>query len=174
MIRKVVEASNPILRKKSAKIKKFDKKTRSLAKDLVDTLKSQKEPEGVGLAGPQIGKLFRIFAMVDKGKIRIVVNPKITKIEKETSKNKRVLEGCLSIPHYYGPVSRGKRVVIEYQDINGRKHKEEFKNFEAQIVQHEVDHLNGKLFTDIILSRKLPLYYVEGDEWEEVDFAKIK
>ena len=66
MKRKIVDATDPVLRKKSAKITKFDKKLKNLAQDLIDTLETQKDPEGVGLAGVQIGKLIQIFAMVDK------------------------------------------------------------------------------------------------------------
>ncbi len=174
MIRQIIDAKNPILRKKSKEVREIDKKITVLARDLVQTLKTQKDPEGVGLAAPQVGKNLRMFAMVNKGKIEVIVNPKILEIEKTLMKNQKILEGCLSVPCYYGPITRAKRVLLSYQTIDGEKIKREFNNFPAQIVQHEIDHLDGKLFTDIILEKKLPLYFISGDDWEEVDFAKIK
>lgn len=176
MIRKVVTADNPTLRKKSKAVKKVDKKILQLVKDLKDTILAQKDPEGVGLAAPQIGKNLRVFAMREGKKIKIVINPKIVKMSKEKKLNEKdkgdILEGCLSIPHYYGPLSRSQRVTLEYTTEKGKKATEEFKGFPAQVVQHEVDHLNGILFTDKLLTQKKPLYkYVGGDEWEEVDFA---
>lgn len=169
MIRKIVDAKDKSLRKTAKPVKKIDKKIISLTKDLEDTLKIQKDPEGVGLAAPQIGKPLRVFSMVDDGKIKTIINPKILKIEKTKIKKKGVLEGCLSIPYYYGPITRAGRVLLKYLDKEGNSREEIFKGFPAQIVQHEVDHLEGKLFIDIILAKKLPLYYIKGDEWEEVD-----
>lgn len=82
------------------------------------------------------------------------------------------MEGCLSIPHYYGPLTRKESITIEYLDEKGKKQKEKFEGFDAQIVQHEIDHLNGKLFVDKLLNQKKPLYkFNKEGEWEEVDFA---
>lgn len=176
MIKKIVPAKDPTLREKSKVIKKFDKKIEILAKDLEDTLSVQKDPEGIGLAAPQIGIHLRIFAMIDGKKIRIIANPKILEIKntpakKGAKKTSGILEGCLSIPYYYGPVKRAQLIKLEYRNIKGKKIIEEFKGLPAHIVQHEIDHLNGKLFVDHLLEQKKPLYKVEGDEWEEVDFT---
>lgn len=176
MIRKIVPANNPVLRKKSKPVKKIDKKTKNLIKDLKETLVSQKDPEGVGLAAPQIGKNVRIFVMRHKKDVLVVINPEIIKIGKikKTPKQKKVLEGCLSILNYYGPLSRPQKITIKFLNEKGEKVKKEFTGFPAQIVQHEIDHLNGVLFVDKLLKEKKPLYrQLENGEWEKVDIENI-
>lgn len=175
MIKKVVQAGDPILRKVSKPIGKIDKKILLLISDLKETLLEHKNPEGVGLAAPQIGKNLRIFAMRDGKILKIVINPEIISVSKVKTipkKNNKdeILEGCLSIPHYYGPLRRGEEIKIKYLNEEGKSVTETFKNFPAQIVQHEIDHLNGFLFVDRLLEQKQPLYQITGDEIEEVDF----
>ncbi len=178
MIRKVIQSGDPILRTKSKKIAKIDKKTLEVIKDLKDTLAKQKEPEGVGLAAPQIGKNVRIFLADYKGFTRIVINPEILAISEKriaNSKKKKqkneILEGCLSLPYYYGPLKRANSVSLKYLNEKGEEIIEEFKDFNAQIVLHEIDHLDGILFVDRLLEAKQPLYKVEDDEWEEVELS---
>lgn len=176
MIRKILDVKQKSLREKSKAVKKLDKKIRTLIEDMEDTLASQKDPEGVGLAAPQIGVNLRIFLMKYEDNERVVINPKIlktsqsTKNKKKKSKN-RLLEGCLSLPHYYGPLKRNDYVKLEYMDLNGKIVTEEFKGFLAQIVLHEVDHLDGVLFIDRILEQNSPLYHFHGEEWEEVELV---
>lgn len=175
MIQKIVQSGNPTLRTKSKPVAKIDKKVLQLIQDLKDTLKVQKDPEGVGLAAPQIGKNLQVFLADYKSFKRVVINPKITSIsknkkEKGSKKHDReILEGCLSLPYYYGPLKRSERVTLEYLNEKGDKITEEFVGFNAQIILHEIDHLNGVLFIDHLLAEKKPLYKVEGDEWEEVE-----
>lgn len=180
MIRKIVGVKDPILRQISKPVAKIDKKIKSLARDMEDTLKIQKEPEGVGLAACQIGKSLRMFAMKYKGSIKVVINPRIVAIDQRPkSKDQRpkskktILEGCLSIPNFYGPIKRPSKLTLEYQSVNGKKTREVFEGFPAQIVQHEVDHLNGKLFVDEIIKQKRPLYKIDPktDEWEKVEIV---
>jgi peptide deformylase len=178
MVRKILGATDPKLRVVSKPVAKIDKKVQLLIKDLKETLSVQKDPEGVGLAAPQIGKNTRVFVMIDEGKIRALVNPKILEVIKpkaKTNPKKKsdIMEGCLSIPHYYGPLARSEKVRVYFLNEKGEKKQEIFSGFSAQIVQHEIDHLNGILFTDRLLEAKKPLYKMQGDEWEEVDFAKI-
>jgi len=175
MNRKVVKTGDPCLRKKSKPIVKIDKKIIALISDLKETLLAQKDPEGVGLAAPQIGKNLRVFIMRTNGDIKTVINPKIISISKEkTSEDKRkrneTLEGCLSIPHFYGSVIRAKRIKISYITEKGKQITETFKGFPARIVQHEIDHLEGGLFIDRLLEQKRPLYEIKDDTAEEVDF----
>lgn len=178
MIRKIVQSGNPILRAKSKSVSSVDKKVKDLIKDLKDTLAIQKDPEGVGLAAPQIGKNLQIFVCNYKDFSRVVINPKIIaitemdKTEKEKKTKKEILEGCLSLPYYYGPLKRAKSVKVEFLNENGESITEEFKDFDAQIILHEIDHLKGILFIDHLLKEKKPLYKVEGDEWEEVELVK--
>jgi peptide deformylase len=152
-----------------------DKKVKDLIKDLKDTLAIQKDPEGVGLAAPQIGKNLQVFVCSYKNFNRVVINPKIldiseiSKKDKEKKSKREILEGCLSLPYYYGPLKRAPKVKVEYLNEDGEKVTEEFKNFDAQIILHEIDHLEGILFIDHLLKEKKPLYKVENDEWEEVE-----
>ncbi len=177
MVRKVVTVKNPILRAKAKEITKFDKKLSELVRDMQDTLETQKDPEGVGLAAPQIGKSLRLFVVDYKKLKRVIVNPTILETKKivrgKKQKAKRlkedILEGCLSLPHYYGPIKRNQMVKIKYKDEKGEELTESFEGFEAQIMQHEMDHLNGKLFIDHILEQKAPLYQFGDDGWEEVE-----
>ena len=177
MIQKIVQSGDPILRKVSKRVGKIDKKVQSLIQDLKDTLAVQKDPEGVGLAAPQIGKNLRVFVVDFKNLKRIVINPDVLKLNKEKIINKpgknsksEILEGCLSLPHYYGPLKRESAVKLKYLDETGKEIVEEFKDFNAQIILHEIDHLNGFLFIDRLLEQKKKLYKLsKKDEWEEVE-----
>lgn len=177
MVQKIIQSGDPILRKLSKPVEKIDKKVLGLIQDLKDTLAVQKDPEGVGLAAPQIGKNLRVFAVDFKNLKRIVINPEIIAIDKishstKASKGKKseILEGCLSLPHYYGPLKREDFIKIKYLDEKGKEIIEEFKDFDAQIMLHEIDHLNGFLFVDRLLEQKKKLYKLDtDDEWEEVE-----
>ena len=171
MIRKIVEVHDPSLRKRSVAVKKIDKKIQSLVEDMKETLVAQNDPEGVGLAAPQVGKNIRLFIIDYEGFKRAIINPEV--LEEKNAKTKKrsnkILEGCLSLPHFYGPLKRNPWIKIKYLDISGQEVIEEFSGFHAQIIQHEIDHLNGVLFIDRILEQKAPLYKFEGEEWEEVE-----
>jgi peptide deformylase len=187
MIQKVLQSKDPVLRKTAKAVIKVDKKVLGVIRDLKDTLMVQKEPEGVGLAAPQIGKSLRIFIADYKPSVpsagknfqRVVINPEILEIIKTKKKphsvkaprGKEILEGCLSLPYYYGPLKRADKVTVKYLNEKGEDVVETFEDFEAQIILHEIDHLNGILFVDHILEEKKPLYKVEGDEWEEVELV---
>ena len=174
MVRKIVRSGNPILREKSKPVKKIDKKVLKLVQDLSDTLKVQKDPEGVGLAACQVGINLKIFVMVNKGKIKPIINPEIISTSKakiSTEKRGSIMEGCLSLPNYYTPLSRSRTVTLKYRVPEGKEVTETFNGFEAQIVQHEMDHLNGVMFLDRLLEQKKKLYKMAGDGWEEVELV---
>ncbi|SDC42039.1 peptide deformylase [Desulfurella multipotens] len=109
----------------------------------------------VGIAAVQIGHLVRIVAVdVSKTKNKnhgrlIMINPVV--IEKSTDEIV-TKEGCLSVPDYLGYVARPKKITVEYVDLNGKRQVLEAKRFEAVVIQHEVDHLDGILFLDKIVS----------------------
>ena len=170
-------SDNPSLRKKSAKISKVDKKIKKLVKDMKETLLAQKDPMGIGLAASQIGKNLRVFIMKTNGdKLLTVINPKIISKSKQAGESIKgeILEGCLSIPHLYGPLKRAEKIKLEYLDENGETKKQGFEGLEAQIIQHEIDHLDGTLFVDKLLKAKKPLYKQnDHGEWDEVDFGNI-
>ncbi len=175
MIRKVLASTNPSLRQKAKAVQKIDKKILDLVRDLKDTLGVQTDPEGVGLAAPQIGKNLRIFLIKHKGVERVIINPEVLEAknakspEKTKIKKGQIMEGCLSLPHYYGPIKRANYVKLKYLGEDGKENVEEFKEFFAQIVLHEIDHLEGILFVDRLLQQKKPLYKLVKDEWEEVE-----
>jgi len=174
MKHKILNVKNPILRKKSREVKNIDKKTRKLVSDMWETLESQNDPEGIGLAAPQIGKNYRIFIMNHEGEKRTVINPKVLKVGKakkiKFTKN-TPLEGCLSLPHFYGPVDRANEITIAYLNEKGIKKTEKFTGFLAYIVQHELDHLEGVIFVDHILEQSSKLYKYEAEGWEEVELV---
>jgi len=174
MIKDVIPANSPALRKQSKRVKKVDKKILALIDDLKDTLSAQKKPEGIGLAAPQIGKNLQVFVMRCKDKLKVVINPKVLKVSEKTikskdKKGKKIMEGCLSIPNYYGYISRPSKVKLKYLDLDGKYKVEDFSRLPAQIIQHEVDHLKGVLFIDHLLKQKRRLYEHVDGEWEEVD-----
>ncbi|OGM16190.1 peptide deformylase [Candidatus Woesebacteria bacterium RBG_19FT_COMBO_42_9] len=180
MIRKILLSNDPVLRLKSKPVTKVDKKIMRLIQDLKDTLSIQKDPEGVGLAAPQLGKNLRVFIANYKGFERVVVNPTVLKTvpgSRKQGKNKKgkskreILEGCLSLPYYYGPLKRAAKITVKYLNEKGNDVTETFEGFNAQIIMHEIDHLEGILFVDHLLKEKKPLYKVDGDEWEEVELV---
>lgn len=142
-IRNLRYEDDEILRKKSREIEVIDDKIRQLAEDMMETMHKW---DGVGLAGPQVGVLKRIIVidLYDEDKTQYtLINPIIIK-EKGTQE---VDEGCLSFPNQYGKVTRPKEVVVEALDINGKKVKIKAKDLLAQALCHEIDHLNGIVFT---------------------------
>jgi peptide deformylase len=174
---KMVITPDPILLEKSREVEKFDKKLKEIVERMSQTLDATSDPVGVGLAAPQVGISKRIFLIKPKedGPTEIIVNPQIIseseeleiphfsnskKVEgRKPKKSKgRLLEGCLSVPNIWGNVSRKKRVKLAWQDVEGKKHSKIFSGFPAVIVQHELDHLNGVLFTKHVLEQGEQLY----------------
>lgn len=174
MVQKIIQSGDERLRKVSKPVGTIDKKIKGLIEDLKDTLAVQKDPEGVGLAAPQIGINLRVFVVGFKNLNRVVINPEIIEVKNETKTTKKkrseILEGCLSLPHYYGPLTRDSYVKLKYLDEDGKETEEVFNDFNAQIVLHEIDHLNGFLFVDRLLEQKKKLYKLDSDDtWEEVE-----
>jgi peptide deformylase len=173
MIQKILTVKEPALRCISKDVTVYDKKIFALIKDLKETLAVQKDPIGVGLAAPQIGKKLNAFAIKPKDDIKIIINPKIISLSKENKElideHTKLMEGCLSLPNLYGPLKRPDSIKIDYLDEKGDKKTSLFNSFEAQIIQHEIDHLNGILFTDRLLEQKKPLYELVNGEWERVE-----
>jgi len=131
-----------ILKQKTKPVKEIDQEIRKL----IDEMKKiMKENNGVGLAANQVGVNLSLFIAEDKNKILTFINPKIIKLEGEKI---TLDEGCLSLPKIFGYIKRYPLVVIEYLDIWGKKRKLKAKGLLAQIIQHEIDHLEGKLFIE--------------------------
>ena len=175
MIRKILTAPNPLLRQKSKKVNKVDKKIQKIIGNLFDTVKNASEPEGLGLSAVQIGYLVRIFvaslaarqAKIGK-KFEVFINPQIISTSKETlkdvlKKEEQFFEGCLSVPQIYGFVNRPYEIKLEWQDEKGKKHQRIFKNRLSICLQHEFDHLEGILFIDHLLKQKGKIYQLKKD-----------
>lgn len=140
-IRKVVQVGDEVLRKKCFEVTAFDEKLWTLLDDLKDTVKKE---EGAGLAAPQVGVLRRVVVVdVEEGFFEFV-NPVIVEYRGE----QRGYEGCLSVRGKRGIVTRPNVVKLEYFDRYGKKQKLVAKGFFARAVCHELDHLDGILYTD--------------------------
>ena len=146
-VKKILLYPDPLLLMRSAKINVFDENLVNLSKDLIDTMY---EADGVGLAAPQIGINKRIFVMDcssenEEKDCRIVINPEIEDASEELGSYK---EGCLSIPGITEEISRPKVIKVLYQDVNGVLQRDTYDDLWSICFQHELDHLNGKLFID--------------------------
>ena len=141
----IKKAGDPVLREKCQPINTFDRKLRLLLNNMADTMY---KADGVGLAAPQIGLSIAVVVIdVGEGIIELI-NPKI--IEREGTIEDT--EGCLSVPGVYGTVERSARVVAEFQNRYGKKRTIEGTELLARAIQHELDHLEGVLFTDKVTS----------------------
>ncbi len=188
----IVVAPDPVLRRPTKPVTAVDQRLLRIIDDLVEALKNATDPQGVGLAAPQIGVSLRLFAIrpAFKAPVRVFINPDILsasqRLQSPTAKN-GVYEGCLSLPHFYSPLKRSMSVTIKYQTLKsppspslvkegvaGKPEEilidktETFTGFTAHIIQHEIDHLNGILFVDHVLAQNSKLFHIEGKTWEEI------
>lgn len=148
-LRNIVKMDDPVLRKKCKPVEKFDDKLSRLIDDMMETLS---KAQGVGLAAPQVGFLKRIFVMdLGEGMIECV-NPVIVK----KSGKQRVVEGCLSCPDIWGYVTRPDKCRLKAQNRYGEYFELTLRELGAQCACHEYDHLDGKLFVDMIEERVNP------------------
>lgn len=179
-MKKIVTVPNSVLAGKAKPVKKIDKATKDLIEEMKKALLSAKDPIGVGLAAPQVGVPLQIFLAkpTEKSPISVFINPKIKIIKTETKQNKRKdgrkkLEGCLSVPNIWGEVRRNSTLELTYKDEAGKDRKRKFSGFMATIIQHEIDHLQGFLFTKRVLEQKGTLYKSEKNEKGEDIFEEI-
>ena len=144
-IRNLRYDNDEILRKRSREIEVIDDKIKELAQDMLDTMHKY---DGVGLAAPQVGILKRLIVidLYEEGTQFILINPVIVK----TSGEQVCDEGCLSFPNQFGKVKRPKEIEVVALDIDGKKVRIKGKDLLAQALAHEIDHLDGKLFVDIV------------------------
>ena len=155
--RNIVKIGDDTLRKTCRKQEKFDRRLAVLLKDMADTMY---KAEGVGLAAPQVGILRRVAIVditEDHSGLLEMVNPVI--VETEGTQTGR--EGCLSVPGRQGVVTRPMRIKAQYQDRNGEWMEIETEGFEARAICHELDHLDGKLYVDM-MDRELTKEEIEG------------
>src|SRR5579872_5579412 len=170
MVYSIVRFGNPMLEREAETVTEFD--TPELHKFIDDMFESMYAAKGVGLAAPQIGMARRI-AVIDTSvgekpeEKLVLINPKILHLEgKQTSE-----EGCLSIPGFREQVSRAKRATIRAQDIKGEWFEKTGEDLLARAFQHEIDHLNGRLYIKHISALKRDLIkrkvrkLVKAGEW---------
>ncbi len=170
---KIVTVPAQVLTQPTKPVEKIDDKIKKIIFDMERILVAQNDPPGVGLAANQVGLDLSIFIIKStlKSKIKVFINPKILQTTpynlqpKQKGRKKKIkLEGCLSIPRIWGPVKRAEKIFLEYQDLFGKKFVKWFLGFEATIIQHEIDHLNGVVFTQRAIEQKGQIYREENEE----------
>lgn len=135
---------DPVLSKKAGKIKEITPEIKKLGKDMIETMQKS-DPEGVGLAGPQVGVSKRIIVVLTEQGPAVFINPEILKKSRETEITE---EGCLSLPGVLLKKKRAKSIELEALDTEGKKGKIKAEGILARIFQHEIDHLDGILIAD--------------------------
>ncbi len=141
-IRPIRELGDPVLRTPADPVRAFDRELAALVRDLEETVD---HPGRAGLAAPQIGVGLRVFSYNIDGQIGHMVNPTVTELSEEIQDGD---EGCLSVPGIWAPTVRAMHCVVEGFDVDGKPHRLEGTGLMARCLQHEVDHLDGKVFLD--------------------------
>lgn len=170
-IREIIQPDNPILRKKAHRVQSFDGKFQTLVEDMIETLD---DAPGVGLAAPQVAVSQRLIIVRlpdddesreeygrEAGKLYVVANPEIARASKEMVEG---TEACLSIPGLFGTVDRHQSVTVKGLDRHGKPVRIKAKDWLARVFQHEIDHLDGRLYIDIAkdIWREVPQEEVES------------
>ncbi|MBU4015875.1 peptide deformylase [Patescibacteria group bacterium] len=198
---KIVQSPDTVLSRPAKPIINIDKAIHHLIRDMKETLINAKDPQGVGLAAPQIGKSIQLFIIrqTPRSPILVFINPKIEQffdkpeinedpkeqknlsaglLRAKTSTTERgqdvQLEGCLSLSNIWGVVKRHPGIILSYLDDTGQKHRKKFNGFIATIIQHEYDHLRGTLFPKKVLEQKNQLYKSIKNAKGETEFEEIK
>lgn len=154
-IRKI---GDPVLKETALPITKIDKEIKKLIQDMMETMA---QAEGVGLAAPQVGKSIRLIVLdLGEGPFEII-NPVIVESEGEQIGP----EGCLSVPDFYGEVSRFQKVTVEGINVKGKPIKITGEDLLARALQHEIDHLDGTLYVE----RASALFRQQPNVIEELD-----
>ncbi len=156
-IRNLRLEGDPILRKTCKEVKEITPRVKELVDDLLETMY---EHDGVGLAAPQVGILKRIVVIdVGEGPL-VMINPEITRKEGSQTGD----EGCLSVPGVAGTVTRPNEVTVRFMDVDGEWYELEGEELLARAICHECDHLDGKLYVDLVEGG---LHEVEAEPEEE-------
>ena len=154
-ILKVARLGNPVLRKVAANVSQRELRSAPMQKFIDDMIETMKEYDGVGLAADQVheSKQVAVLEVADNPRypskpnmpLTVLVNPRITPLSDEVEED---WEGCLSVPELRGKVPRYKRIRVEAWDRNGKPLDFVADDFHARVIQHEYDHLNGKVYLD--------------------------
>lgn len=158
-LRNIVTEGDEILRKKCREVTEITDRIKETMEDMLETMRHQM---GVGIAGPQVGVMRRMFvAEPEPGRVYFMINPVIL----EQSGSQTDDEGCLSVPGMIGKVERPDYIKIEALDLDGNKQLYEFNGFDARVMCHEYDHLDGILYID--KATDIRDAFEEEDEEEE-------
>lgn len=183
----IVQAPHSVLSEKAKKVGKIDKNIHTLIAEMTETLIHTKDPEGIGLAAPQVNKSLQLFIIkqTKKSQVLCFINPVLiippgSKIQKhavggDSEDKKQVkLEGCLSLANIWGIVNRYPSITLSYLDEKGTRNTKEFSGFLATIIQHEYDHLQGILFPKRVLEQNEKLYKSIKNEKGETVFEEME
>ena len=139
---------DPVLRQETNVVTEVTAELRRLVDDMFETMYAAK---GIGLAAPQVGRLERLSVVDVDGARFVLFNPEIVESDAKRIKGE---EGCLSIPEIYGDVERSARVLVRAMDVDGKTYEVEGRELLARCLQHEIDHLHGRLFIDYLSALK--------------------
>lgn len=165
-VREVLIYPDPRLRQVCLPVQPTDGSTQQIVTDLIDTMTAS--GHSVGIAAPQIGEAVRVVVIDCSQKVKnslgqlVFINPEIT--EREGVYTMR--EGCMSLPDYVGIVTRSRRITVKGFDIQGQIIEVKAQKFEAVVLQHEIDHLDGILFIDRVSSLKTDV--IRRTEWARI------
>jgi len=158
---------DPVLRKETVAVTEITPDLRKLVSDMFDTMYAA---EGIGLAAPQVGRTERVAVVDVEGAKYALINPEIV----ATEGSARGEEGCLSIPDVFGEVTRASRVVVRATNESGERYEVEGTELFGRCLQHEIDHLHGKLFIDYlsVLKRRSVMSQWEKLKGDYPDFIR--
>lgn len=154
-LRKIRIDGDPILRKKSRKIENINKRIINLLEDMEETMRYA---NGIGLAAPQVGILRRVVVIDIGDGVLKIINPEIKEVEGEVVD----IEGCLSVPGLSGTVNRPEKLKLHYTNENNEEMELEAEGLLARAICHEIDHLDGILYTDKVIE------YIKDEEEESL------
>jgi peptide deformylase len=156
----IVQLGDPILRTPAIEVRRFDRSLGRLLDDLTETMR---DAPGVGLAANQVGRPERVAVIEIEGRHIELVNPTVTRLDGEQTD----LEGCLSVAGFYAETTRAERATVVAVDRRGRRIRVTGRGFLARALQHETDHLDGRIYVDRLAS--LDLLQRVGADGELVD-----
>ena len=149
---------DPLLKQKAKRVTTIDRSIKKLVSDMIETLHA--EPGRVGLAAPQIGVPLRVIVIgLPENEDIVLINPQIARRRGE----RMIDEGCLSVPGYFGQIKRAESVTVKGRDPNGKEIRIKAEGLLAQVLEHEIDHLNGALYLDHLESVE-QLHKIEPEE----------
>ncbi|HEX2325990.1 MAG TPA: peptide deformylase [Chloroflexota bacterium] len=159
----ITDQEHRALRGKAKRVPRVDASLRKLIEDMVDTVRAA---PGVGLAAPQVGVPLRVVVVDYEDRLYVVLNPEVVKMGQETVTDE---EGCLSAPHWQGPVARATSLTVKGRDRDWKEVRIKAEGWLARIFQHELDHLEGILFLDKVEDRAQIRWVEPEADGEEVE-----